>query len=551
MILVEKQLKQIRYRNLKVDPVKPLLDADELFDIKYRNALGSSTGVERLAISLIPKSILKSVSLTLDPFSKFDAGKVKITPTNRLRKGFSSNLPRKGFGGSTRNTNRTGWTTGLVCGPLTTSSTTTNFTPGVLTSAFGKYSECRDTISSTRSAQSGFGELECFHFAQHSPSMHMYQSGSHSTLLYFSFCPIPQESGTGFESERYNEGPYGRIPSADIFILRDSERTSLLSLMQSNALKMLPGTIPDSRRYSLFRNIAELKDLPRSITSMQQTLLDLRGRFASSGVGSKVFNLRSSVENIPKEYVSYHFGWKQLYNDVIDLLNFPEKVSKEINFLLSRSGRPTTYRSQRTFPGISTGAPAFVDYPTSSLKLAPTYETVVTRSHEMRLVVNAIFDFPTTGVPQFREDLFLKKLGLNPSVTDLYNLVPWSWLIDWFTGLGNYIEAVDAINSDRALYNWGFVTGITRGTIKTVEKFTVTSSHTKQILPAASTGYSQKAVYNHTSLAEFSFQIRKDLSSMGSVRLTSNISSLSLYQSSILGAILLNRTFQNGKHVDH
>jgi hypothetical protein len=208
------------------------------------------------------------------------------------------------------------------------------------------------------------------------------------------------------------------------------------------------------------------------ITQLRNALGDLSVLASSYGpsISQKVFSLQARVQDIPAAYVSYHFGWRQLYRDVKDLLDLPAKLSKEINFLISRNGKPTTYRSKKSFPGTSTASPGFIFDLGFSGEYGPAIQTEHKRQHEIRLVVNAIFEFPDSVIPQLRRDLVEKKLGSSVTPTDVYNLIPWSWLIDWFTGLGNYVECIDAINSDKSTFNWGFVTGVTTGTITTTRQ---------------------------------------------------------------------------------
>jgi hypothetical protein len=49
-------------------------------------------------------------------------------------------------------------------------------------------------------------------------------------------------------------------------------------------------------------------------------------------------------------------------------------------------------------------------------------------------------------------------LGLQLRVIDIYNLIPFTWLFDWFTGLGAYINMIESVNDDRFLINFGFMT---------------------------------------------------------------------------------------------
>jgi len=55
------------------------------------------------------------------------------------------------------------------------------------------------------------------------------------------------------------------------------------------------------------------------------------------------------------------------------------------------------------------------------------------------------------------ESLANKILGtrLTPSV--LYQLAPWSWLLDWFVDVGNAMSAADLLTSDNLVMRWGYL----------------------------------------------------------------------------------------------
>jgi hypothetical protein len=122
----------------------------------------------------------------------------------------------------------------------------------------------------------------------------------------------------------------------------------------------------------------------------------------------------------------------------------------------------------------------------------------------------------------------------------LYNLVPWSWLVDWFTGLGNYVEVIDIINTDKSLINWGVFTGITKGEITTTRSWRSDDYWERRINSVTSQSWTQR-YKSHTSKLNYILQIRRNVTSAYDVKTILEPSSLSLYQQSILAAILASR----------
>jgi hypothetical protein len=257
-----------------------------------------------------------------------------------------------------------------------------------------------------------------------------------------------------------------------------------------------------------------------------------------------LFDVRKSAKDIPNEYLSYHFGWKQTWKDINDLLAFPAKLEKKINFLIKRSGQPTTFRTKRQFVSGESGVSGY-EYELLRDELFLSGDgssSRIERDSELRLVINATFDFPPLMGTRFRNDLWKERIGLVPRPTDIYNLVPWTWLIDYFSGVGNYVEMIDTINHDPGLINWGMLTAVSKGKLTTDY-----TSHSYRSIRAyqdnvETTNSDIFTVNRHTSVYEFECQTRRDVSQVLDVNATSDVNSLSAYQKSIIGALLAQRT---------
>jgi hypothetical protein len=245
------------------------------------------------------------------------------------------------------------------------------------------------------------------------------------------------------------------------------------------------------------------------------------------------------LRDVPKEWLSYSFGWRQTYSDLMGLLASPQKIGNRINFLIRRGNKPTTFRSKRNLESSSTASSGFV-YDVTLPERGATNEHIVTRKTELRMVVNATIPFPPIDVPGLMRRDFLHKMGTTPTFTDLYNLVPWTWLVDWFTGLGNYIDIIDTIASDNSLINWGVITAETQGKLTTRHQTYVESTAHRSF---NGIGYTDttKVLYPHTSDLYFTSHLRKDVSQILDVGIATDPSTLSLYQQSILGALLSTR----------
>ena len=173
--------------------------------------------------------------------------------------------------------------------------------------------------------------------------------------------------------------------------------------------------------------------------------------------------------------------------------------------------------------------------------------TAVTLKDEIRLhcILQAKFDFPPAMDLLFREDLFTRKMGFIPSPVDLYNLVPWSWLIDWFSGLGSYLHLIEEMTSDPSLINFGFASVNMESTFEARRDMrTLLSSNAYSIDGGASTWTYDYNNSTYSAIALFKSYAREDVSSFTSLRSAATGVNLNSFQQSIIGALLS----QKAKH---
>lgn len=551
MLIVEKNRRF--HTNLGENPSDPL-DPDKLYQEQYAKAKSTATGVGKLVFGFIPFSVIRSFALAIDPTKKFKFAPTKFTPVNRSRvRSVQSVLDIRKYvlKRSRRYHQSYIWETqggppGFFCysPPVLRSdlSTTVVLNSTELPRQSASVTTTKDTTSRTRPPGSDFGEFEQFRYNISSPVLN--DSWFRSDRYTLSMNCNNQIDWVDDFFSTSNTGPPAVMSKGALDALRTSEISGLEKIMQDKALSLLARTVPMSRRYSAFRNVVELKDLPHSILTLKRTIENFERSIAfhpkSIQKEIRKYINRGGLRDIPKEYVSYHFGWKQIINDVLDLLVKPVRAAKEVNRLMRRSGQPTTFRTVSKIAGSTTDTPGF-DYDQPWIgRYEGSLNTSHTRKHELRCVVNATFDFPKVGIPAYKHELFMHKLGVIPMPTDIYNLVPWSWLVDWFTGLGNYVEAIDIINTDRSLINWGVLTGVTEGKITTTFRYRI-EDYWHQWVDYKHNEATARRWKTHESELTYHLQIRREVSRAYGMKTIAEQGSLTPYQQSILGAIFAAR----------
>ena len=534
-------------------------DPHKFYEYRYDTLVKDDTYLESFIHKYIPYSIIKSFAFAIDPVGRFKVAPGVITPVNRLRiRGHGSVLDARwltkthysDFGVALPNwQNRSNcWSPFKVYGPQKTVTRTYLGSQDLLSDT------AVDTTGRTRLMNSSQGELIQWKAFPYSPGRRVASGSDTKGILTFGPNePLCEAVGgrandlgfDGYETDEFYISPGAVLRWQDYYALRNKLEVHAQQLMQKHAISMLKEWSPMKREYTLFRNAVELRDLPRGIKQLQETLNNLRKLFVSLGTKPElrrsIFDLKRTARDIPKEYVGFHFGWKQTWKDVNDLLATPEKLAKKYSFLIRRSGKPTTFRLKRNFSFSELDTPGFDYNPINPIEFSVKWENRSTWDTELRLVVNSTFDFPPVNMVKFGSKDFFDRIGLIPRPTDLYNLVPWTWLVDWFTGLGNYVELIDQINRDTSLINWGMMTSHTTG--KLIAEYQSKTRRTQHQsvnyvgLPDTFLDIENR----HTSVLEFEQQIRRDVATIMDVKRTMVPSSLNGYQLSILGALLAQR----------
>lgn len=535
-------------------------DPHQFYEYRHATLVQDAKGVESLIYKYIPWKYLKSWAIALDPTAPFKVSPAVITPENRTTKrAVDSVLNDRTFHQRIFNYS---WTQTPNFGNIAICYSPdkphySEFSSEGSNAAAKQQpliDERIDTTKRTRLTNSEQGTMRLFKSRIVSPGRLVRQYSSNRGIV--SGTPSPSCAAVGgrgdTDSTSYDTKSQWFTPTSATFppsglaTLRVQEYAYLDNLIAKQAVSMFKEWSPNKRTSTLYRNIVELRDLPRSVASLQATLLSLKSlsqSLRSENLRKIIFDLKRTSKHIPDEYLSFHFGWRQTYKDAMDLLFLPETMAKKYSFLIKRAGQPTTFRIKRNFTSALSGSlPAF-DYDATSMEYSVSHETRLERETELRLVINANFDFPPFNPISFKSGNFLDRIGLVPRPTDLYNLVPWTWLVDWFTGLGSYVELIDNMAREQDnLINWGMITGRTTGRLITKRISKVDNTERTFTNPGSSVSVIT-VPYNHESVLHFECQIRKDASTALNVKTISG-GNLSLYQKSILGALLAQR---NGK----
>lgn len=172
--------------------------------------------------------------------------------------------------------------------------------------------------------------------------------------------------------------------------------------------------------------IGELRDLPHALRSAGDFVRDLRK------VGAK---------NSSGQYLAWQFGWKPLFDDLRKVIQFQDSVDKRAKELARLYDRGGLKRR------IELGQ--YSAHSESNSTIESTLGSLITTRMSTDTTVRrwATVRWRPTKVPTVITDLVLRKLarkavfGLSIQAEDAWNLMPWTWLSDWFLNIGDFLEA--------------------------------------------------------------------------------------------------------------
>jgi hypothetical protein len=171
-------------------------------------------------------------------------------------------------------------------------------------------------------------------------------------------------------------------------------------------------------------------------------------------------------QTLGHEYLNIQFGWLPFVSDLKKMYNLTQTIHKRLDELVRNNGkvihREATVRSSRDV----TSSVVHSEYPFSGLSLfsymPPLWgsgrTTIITTTETTeRVWFSADFRYytPDIGSSRWTARAVATLFGVNPTPDLLYQVLPWSWLLDWFTNVGDVISnasnnAVDNLVADHA-----------------------------------------------------------------------------------------------------
>lgn len=183
-----------------------------------------------------------------------------------------------------------------------------------------------------------------------------------------------------------------------------------------------------SRKASYGEALAESKTavnhLAHTATTFVKVLLDARrGRWANVArhLNVKAKDLKS-LNTFSSRWLEYQYAWLPLISDMYDTHQLIQKGFREKTQLMSSIRRLTDHDSAPTVPSATTYR--FIDH--------------ITGSSQRTDIMKVFYKVDDTSLSR------LNQIGLLNPVEVAWAVVPYSFVVDWFLPIGNFLEACTA-----------------------------------------------------------------------------------------------------------
>jgi len=222
----------------------------------------------------------------------------------------------------------------------------------------------------------------------------------------------------------YDGYPYTNQPTATLPSGWDTGMPDLVTSVTQVASKTNPGRADLS--VPVF--IAELKDLPDMLHIGANT------RYQKA-IGK--YKKPKASNSVPTE----HFGWSPFFRDLSSLLDFTAHVDKRVKELMSVYSSRGEHRNKKVWANNYSLTESNVPFQTVENSCYGDRVTTVTAKRWASIRWRPTF--PPPSMPS-RPDLLQKARfavhgwRINPS--DAWELIPWSWLADYFGNVGSMLE---------------------------------------------------------------------------------------------------------------
>lgn len=254
---------------------------------------------------------------------------------------------------------------------------------------------------------------------------------------------------------------------------------------------------PDNPDFSFATSFYELRDVPRQLRDHTRDLIGTMKKSPkwARRIGLKKAGERSAMSKSGEYYLALEFGWLPLLGDIQKFAKTQASWQGTLSKLIRDEGKPRRRRTSANWRNNLDGLDGQTEwseqfnYPYGG-GLSPSHVTQMYKSGQRASKVHmkhvssnawAMGRFRFILPPGPRNVVWTRKMrrrifGARVTPSVVYQAMPWSWLIDYFTDLGQFLKAVSPGVADNLVCDHAYIMATRRSVERSTGTEFVTTS---------------------------------------------------------------------------
>lgn len=256
--------------------------------------------------------------------------------------------------------------------------------------------------------------------------------------------------------------------------------------VQADYVAGLPQIISEANLISGFSAMSFQTDLQSYAQSALDRLSPLKpgansaqalGELGLDGLPALPLKALARLKNfrsLGSEYLNVEFGWKPFLKDLQDIYHTWNSLNTRMAQIIRDNNRPVRRKvTLRNVTTTTTNKPGYPDngYPMLGSYADSIYPGKFPDHNHSQFQVSADTvskdKIWATGrmryhIPDVTDDRWSRKaklelFGLSPKPSVLYELMPWSWLIDWFANVGDVLKSFESSDIAELVIDYAYL----------------------------------------------------------------------------------------------
>lgn len=182
-------------------------------------------------------------------------------------------------------------------------------------------------------------------------------------------------------------------------------------------------------------------------------------------LSSKAEYRRNHGSNVGDEYLNLVFGWLPLWDDLKKMYELSKNLDARLAQIYRDNGKGIHRKreiknSSTTTTSVSEGNTPFWGWSTAPPNVTSGWgkvETLTTTSERVWFAGRFRYYIPDIGSSQWRRRTVRALYGANLTPEVAWNLIPWSWLADWFGNVGDVMSNISSNAVDNLVADYAYI----------------------------------------------------------------------------------------------